>query len=352
MSLRASSDTDSVANDLLLEDYRHLSTSFWNNEQTGETRVNWYIVIVGAVMGGLVGLITSDKGIDHELLRPIVAVAFFGLLVFGSITLLRMITRSENADRYKHGLDTVRQTLKDHCARDPAMVGYAPIVPRHLRKSDRKAERQAFKLRKFGGLAHTVAGFNSLLVGAFVATLTYRLDGSVAANALTYVLAALAFVASLVGQVLYAARRERKVRATLNASEPTHAGGIVYRIAADAVEYLLVTPRSKRDEWVFPKGHIERGEGHGEAALREVFEETGVYGQLVCPIGWMRFTKNDAQVATKLYLLEALHQSTASEKRGLAWRSLKDAMAQLSHVESKQMLAAAERLRIDLSDGR
>ena len=42
---------------------------------------------------------------------------------------------------------------------------------------------------------------------------------------------------------------------------------------------LLIRQRS--GEWVFPKGHLDPGEDHVAAALREVEEETGVHAS--CP---------------------------------------------------------------------
>ena len=33
-------------------------------------------------------------------------------------------------------------------------------------------------------------------------------------------------------------------------------------------------------QWTFPKGHLEAGETSAEAAIREVYEETGIQGEL------------------------------------------------------------------------
>ena len=52
-------------------------------------------------------------------------------------------------------------------------------------------------------------------------------------------------------------------------------GAVVFRREGPVTMYLLVySPRSKR--WGFPKGHIEPGESEKEAALREIWEETGL----------------------------------------------------------------------------
>ena len=52
------------------------------------------------------------------------------------------------------------------------------------------------------------------------------------------------------------------------------AGGVVFRLADGEPLYLLI--RDSYGNWGFPKGHLERGERSGTAALREVMEETGL----------------------------------------------------------------------------
>ncbi len=54
------------------------------------------------------------------------------------------------------------------------------------------------------------------------------------------------------------------------------AGGVVF----DPRGHVLVI-RHAEGQWVFPKGHLERGETELEAALREVAEEAGVRAS--CP---------------------------------------------------------------------
>jgi diadenosine hexaphosphate hydrolase (ATP-forming) len=56
-------------------------------------------------------------------------------------------------------------------------------------------------------------------------------------------------------------------------------------------------------EWAFPKGHLEQGETAGEAARREVFEETGIEIALDDALGTTRYefrsnngTRNRKQV--------------------------------------------------------
>jgi 8-oxo-dGTP diphosphatase len=53
------------------------------------------------------------------------------------------------------------------------------------------------------------------------------------------------------------------------------AGVVLWRERADGLELALVH-RPKYDDWSFPKGKLEPGEKHREAALREAREETGL----------------------------------------------------------------------------
>lgn len=61
------------------------------------------------------------------------------------------------------------------------------------------------------------------------------------------------------------------------------AGAVVLRRRAGATEVLLVH-RPKYDDWAYPKGKLDPGEGVRTAAVREVREETGVAIRLGPPL--------------------------------------------------------------------
>ena len=61
------------------------------------------------------------------------------------------------------------------------------------------------------------------------------------------------------------------------------AGGVVYRKDGDAVQVVLISVGVSR-RWHLPKGLVDAGESEEETALREVSEETGLTGRVVCPI--------------------------------------------------------------------
>lgn len=65
--------------------------------------------------------------------------------------------------------------------------------------------------------------------------------------------------------------------------EEVSAGGVLFK--GDQV--LLI--KNPSDAWTFPKGLIEKGESPEETAIREVFEETGVKGRILSPIGEIKY---------------------------------------------------------------
>ena len=78
------------------------------------------------------------------------------------------------------------------------------------------------------------------------------------------------------------------------------AGGIVL------VGRQVLLRLTRRGDWVFPKGHLERGETPAEAARREVAEETGWYSEVISEAGTLHYTARGQTYHVVLYLMRGL----------------------------------------------
>lgn len=68
--------------------------------------------------------------------------------------------------------------------------------------------------------------------------------------------------------------------------EETSAGGFVLASTGPArVALIGRKTRTERIEWCVPKGHPEGDESIEAAAVREVFEETGIECEIITPLG-------------------------------------------------------------------
>ena len=86
-------------------------------------------------------------------------------------------------------------------------------------------------------------------------------------------------------------------------------GGCVL-INEDCTKIGLVY-RRKKDDYSFPKGHIEDGETIVDCALRETEEETGRKCKLVSnkPIAIMSYTNSEGEINTYMFLAQDLGKS-------------------------------------------
>ena len=54
------------------------------------------------------------------------------------------------------------------------------------------------------------------------------------------------------------------------------AGAVLWRRLSDELVQVALIHRPRYDDWSLPKGKVDPGESHIQAAYREVLEETGV----------------------------------------------------------------------------
>jgi ADP-ribose pyrophosphatase YjhB (NUDIX family) len=130
---------------------------------------------------------------------------------------------------------------------------------------------------------------------------------------------------------------------------PDRAGGVVFRTRDGKPEYLLVEAKDDPAQWVLPKGHVQDVEQNCETAVREVLEETGVWARIVSELHDVSCLGNGTVITTRFFLMQAVGHGIRQDKdRQQDWLPLQDAIAQASHIETRELLLAAEHRRSSL----
>ena len=120
------------------------------------------------------------------------------------------------------------------------------------------------------------------------------------------------------------------------------AGGIVFRGHDRDVSILLVTSKKVAGNWIFPKGHVERGETEAAAALRETQEEAGVDGELLGPVGDpLEFDWGVKRYRVQYFLIRATSEFKATDGRTIEWLPFDQAVARLSDEGTRRLLEQA-----------
>ncbi|MCI4373083.1 MAG: NUDIX domain-containing protein [Thermoplasmata archaeon] len=140
---------------------------------------------------------------------------------------------------------------------------------------------------------------------------------------------------------------------------------IVPELAAGAVLFhrstrkLLLLHYRDEDRWGFPKGHVDSGESLGQAALREVLEETGFraveLGPEVAEVSY-RFYSASREVnvhKTSVYFLATTDETDARPEpifdRAM-WVSWSEAVKMVPFGTDRDVLAKAEAHRTGTRD--
>jgi len=122
----------------------------------------------------------------------------------------------------------------------------------------------------------------------------------------------------------------------------------------------LIARRDRRGRliWSLPKGHIEAGETPEDAAVREVFEETGIHGSILASLGtidfWFMAENQRIHKTVHHYLLEAqdLVLSDADEEVAeVAWVPLDEVADRLRYADERRLLARVHAVLADPSLG-
>ncbi len=153
--------------------------------------------------------------------------------------------------------------------------------------------------------------------------------------------------------LMAAGRGVRKVRPgglrgrRLPKVEETSAGGVVLDLSADPPAVALIARHDRRSRllWSLPKGHVEEGETPEQAALREVFEETGLVGRIVAPLGvidfWFVVEDKRIHKTVHHYVIEAVGGELSDEDvevEAVEWIPFHQVVRKLAYGDERRLV--------------
>jgi len=123
------------------------------------------------------------------------------------------------------------------------------------------------------------------------------------------------------------------------------AGGVVLRAGTDGSTEVLVVFRERYGDWSLPKGKLEPGERAGQAALREVLEETGVRCLLGDRLPSVRYEHAGRPKRVKWWTMTVVDDlggpADTHEVQAVRWVPVDEAGGLLTYADDAATLAAA-----------
>jgi 8-oxo-dGTP pyrophosphatase MutT (NUDIX family) len=136
-----------------------------------------------------------------------------------------------------------------------------------------------------------------------------------------------------------------------NHTEVSAGGFVISKSDPNLVALMARFNRGGKLEWCIPKGHLEKNETSEQAAIREVFEETGLEAQIIESIGEVnyQFIQDGAKISktVHVYLMQqtggklSFENDPHKEASELEWVKVSELLARLSHGNEKRVAKMA-----------
>lgn len=117
------------------------------------------------------------------------------------------------------------------------------------------------------------------------------------------------------------------------------AGGVLWRTDGAAREFAIIH-RPKYDDWTLPKGKLDEGETHEQAAVREVLEETGYTVELGPALGTVSYTHGGRDKRVEYWAMQAAEGEFAPNREvdELRWLPAGRARQLLTYDRDQELL--------------
>jgi 8-oxo-dGTP pyrophosphatase MutT (NUDIX family) len=148
--------------------------------------------------------------------------------------------------------------------------------------------------------------------------------------------------------------RVKNMESKSGSAEVSAGGFVISKTDPSLVALMARFNRGGKLEWCIPKGHLEEGETNEQAALREVFEETGLEAKIITSLGEVsyQFIQSGVRInkTVHVYLMEqtggelSFDKDPHKEASELEWVQVSELLTRLSHSNERRIARMAVEL--------
>ena len=122
------------------------------------------------------------------------------------------------------------------------------------------------------------------------------------------------------------------------------AGGVILGTGKNIGKIAIVRRRRYAGEVALPKGKLNPGEDVTQAALREVYEETGIKARIRRPAGTTHYFVNSVPKSVTYFLMDTENDDGEGPKdqgeiTSVEWAKPREAVIMLTHSEDRNLIS-------------